>query len=75
MAEAKSPAPEKQLAVTQAASDKQKAWFAELRQDVFEQHKPYAIINADTPHDLFHVMGVPVVTNQWWAGSSINISR
>ena len=58
---------DKQLACTQAAGDKQKAWFAELRRDVFEQHKPYAIINADTPHDLFHVMGVPVVTNQWWA--------
>jgi benzoyl-CoA reductase subunit B len=58
---------DKQLRSTQAAGDKQKAWFAELRRDVFEQHKPYAIINADTPHDLFHVMGVPVVTNQWWA--------
>jgi benzoyl-CoA reductase subunit B len=58
---------EKQLACTQAASEKQKSWFAELRRDVFEQHRPYAIINADTPHDLFHVMGIPVVTNQWWS--------
>jgi len=58
---------DKQLACTQAAADKQKAWFAELRRDVFEHKKPYAILNADTPHDQFHVMGVPVVTNQWWA--------
>ncbi|RZJ12233.1 MAG: 2-hydroxyacyl-CoA dehydratase [Rubrivivax sp.] len=58
---------DKQLQCTQAVGAKQKAWFAELRRDVFEQNKPYAIINADTPHDLFHVMGVPVVTNQWWA--------
>ncbi|RZL29166.1 MAG: 2-hydroxyacyl-CoA dehydratase, partial [Rubrivivax sp.] len=58
---------DKQLDCTQAAGDKQKTWFAELRREVFEQHRPYAIINADTPHDLFHVMGVPVVTNQWWA--------
>ena len=58
---------DKQLACTQAAGDKQKSWFADLRRDVFEQHRPYAIVNADTPHDLFHVMGVPVVTNQWWA--------
>lgn len=58
---------DKQLHCTQAVGEKQKAWFADLRRDVFEQNKPYAIINADTPHDLFHVMGVPVVTNQWWA--------
>lgn len=58
---------EKQLTCTQAAGEKQKSWFAELRRDVFEENRPYAIINADSPHDLFHVMGVPVVTNQWWA--------
>lgn len=58
---------DKQLACTAAAGEKQKTWFAELRRDVFEQRRPYAILNADTPHDLFHVMGVPVVTNQWWA--------
>ncbi|MEK8052738.1 2-hydroxyacyl-CoA dehydratase family protein [Ideonella sp. DXS22W] len=58
---------DKQLASTLAAGEKQKTWFAALRRDVFEQRKPYAIINADTPHDLFHVLGIPVVTNQWWA--------
>ena len=58
---------DKQLQSTQAAGDKQKSWFADLRRDVFERKLPYAILNADTPHDLFHVMGIPVVTNQWWA--------
>jgi len=58
---------EKQLACTPLAAQKQKTWFSELRRDVFELQRPYAIINADTPHDLFHVMGIPVVTNQWWA--------
>lgn len=58
---------DKQLRSTLAAGEKQKTWFAELRRDVFEHKRPYAILNADTPHDLFHVMGVPVVTNQWWA--------
>jgi len=57
----------KQLRCTPAAGEQQKRWFAELRRDVFEHRRPYAILNADTPHDLFHVMGVPVVTNQWWA--------
>jgi len=60
-------AAKKQLLCTRAAGEKQKAWFAELRRDVFDAGKPYAIIQADTPHDLFHLMGVPVVTNQWWA--------
>lgn len=58
---------DKQLRSTLAAGDKQKTWFADLRRDVFDHRRPYAILNADTPHDLFHVMGVPVVTNQWWA--------
>lgn len=61
------PASDKQLASTAAAAEKQKTWFAALRRDVFEHRRPYAILNADTPHDLFHVMDVPVVTNQWWA--------
>ncbi len=24
-------------------------------------------VNADTPHELFHAMGMPIVTNQWWS--------
>jgi len=27
----------------------------------------YAFVNADTPHELFHYMDVPLVTNQWWS--------
>lgn len=57
----------KQLQCTAIAGAKQKEWFAELRQTVFAEGKPYAIIQADAPHDIFTVMGVPVVTNQWWA--------
>lgn len=60
-------ASDKQLACTAAVGERQKAWFGELRRAVFDERRPYAIVNADTPHDLFHVMDVPVVTNQWWA--------
>jgi benzoyl-CoA reductase subunit B len=59
--------PEKQLQSTVRAAEYQKAWFAELRRDVFENHKPYAIVQADMPLELFQVMDVPVVSNQWWA--------
>lgn len=58
---------EKQLASTVAASQGQKAWFAKLRQRVFESGTPYAIVQADMPLELFQVMDVPTVSNQWWA--------
>ena len=58
---------EKQLASTVAASEGQKAWFASLRRRVFEERAPYAIGQADMPFELFHVMDVPMVSNQWWA--------
>ena len=58
---------EKQLACTVAAGQHQKEWFSQLRTDVFGKQQPYAIVQADMPFELFHVMGVPVVSNQWWA--------
>lgn len=58
---------EKQLTSTVAASEGQKTWFASLRQRVFEDRVPYAIAQADMPLELFHVMDIPVVSNQWWA--------
>ncbi len=58
---------DKQLESTRAAAEHQKAWFAQLRQDVFTDHQPYAIVQADMPLELFSVMEVPVVSNQWWA--------
>src|SRR5580658_8426041 len=58
---------EKQLESTVAAAEYQKAWFAELRRDVFENQKSYAIVQADMPLEIFQAMDVPVVSNQWWA--------
>jgi benzoyl-CoA reductase/2-hydroxyglutaryl-CoA dehydratase subunit BcrC/BadD/HgdB len=58
---------EKQLAATVAASEGQKAWFASLRHRVFEDRVPYAIGQADMPFELFQIMDVPMVSNQWWA--------
>ncbi len=40
---------EKQLESTVAAAEYQKAWFTNLRRDVFENQKPYAIVQADMP--------------------------
>jgi benzoyl-CoA reductase/2-hydroxyglutaryl-CoA dehydratase subunit BcrC/BadD/HgdB len=58
---------EKQLECTVRAAAYQKAWFGQLREDVFEKQKPYAIVQADMPLELFHAMDIPVVSNQWWA--------
>ena len=58
---------EKQLTSTVEASAHQKEWFSQLRRNVFEKHQPYAIVQADMPFELFQVMGVPTVSNQWWA--------
>lgn len=58
---------EKQLEASRAARARQKEWFNDLREQVFEQRRPYAIVNADCPADIFASMDVPVVTNQWWS--------
>jgi benzoyl-CoA reductase subunit B len=57
----------KQLQSTVAAGAYQKEWFAQLRRDVFESHRPYAILQADMPFEIFQVMGLPAVSNQWWS--------
>ena len=60
-------ASEKQLESTRASSEHQKAWFASLRHRVFDEKKPYAIAQADMPLEIFQLLDVPVVSNQWWA--------
>jgi len=59
--------PEKQLQSTVRAAEHQKTWFAGLRRDVFEKRKPYALVQADMPLELFQLLDIPVVSNQWWA--------
>ena len=46
---------ERQLQCTTAAAEHQKAWFADLRREVFERRRPYAIVQADMPLELFQV--------------------
>src|SRR6478672_10624392 len=58
---------EKQLQSTVAAAEFQKSWFAKLRSDVFERQQPFAIAQADMPLELFSLLGMPVVSNQWWS--------
>lgn len=57
----------KDLACTAEATAFQKAFGAELREHVVERGGPFAVAQADTPHEIFHAMDIPVVSNQWWS--------
>lgn len=54
------------LNATAAAMSYQRDWVRQLREDITGGEK-FAFVNADTPHELFHAMGMPIVTNQWWS--------
>jgi hypothetical protein len=54
------------LEAARAASAHQRAWFAETRARV-EAGEPFAVVNADAPHELFRTFDIPYVVNQWWA--------
>src|SRR5262245_31237278 len=58
---------DKQLASTAAAAAFQKQWFADLRRKVFEERQPYALVQADVPFELFDLLGIPAISNQWWS--------
>ncbi|HEX5049343.1 MAG TPA: 2-hydroxyacyl-CoA dehydratase family protein [Gammaproteobacteria bacterium] len=58
---------DKQLECTLAAAAFQKRWFGELRRRVFDERQPYALLQADVPFELFDLLDIPAVSNQWWA--------
>lgn len=57
----------KDLACTRAATAYQRSFIADLKRRVIDNGEPFAIAQADTPHEIFHVMDIPLVTNQWWS--------
>ena len=57
----------KDLACTAAAVAYQRGFIAELKRRVIERAEPFVVAQADTPHELFHVMDIPLITNQWWS--------
>jgi benzoyl-CoA reductase subunit B len=57
----------KDLECTSAATAHQRAFVQTLQQRVARDHEPFAIAQADTAHEIFHVLDIPVVTNQWWS--------
>jgi hypothetical protein len=57
----------KLLVCTEAATSYQKTFGAELRRRVVDEGEPFAVAQADTPHEIFHAMDIPLVSNQWWS--------
>ena len=57
----------KDLACTADATAYQKRFGVELKQRVIENGEPFVVAQADTPHEIFHVMDIPVISNQWWS--------
>lgn len=56
------------LAATERARTFSRNWFGELRRRVIDDRVPYVLSNAEMPHEIFDVLGLPVVTGEWWAG-------
>lgn len=57
---------ETSLSTTAKAGAYQRDWVRGLRARI-NAGETFAFVNADTPHELFHAMDVPIVTNQWWS--------
>lgn len=57
-----------QLQVSHSLRAYQREWFAKLRQDVFEQGRPYAIGGALVPHEIFEALDLPFITDVWYSG-------
>ena len=45
----------------------QRRFAADLKRRVVEHGDPFVVAQADTPHELFHAMDIPLITNQWWS--------
>ena len=57
----------KTLACTAEATAYQKQFVADLKRRVVDDGEPFAVLQADTPHEIFHAMDIPIITNQWWS--------
>jgi hypothetical protein len=57
----------KTLPSTGEATAYQKQYVADLRRRVVDDGEPFAIVQADTPHEIFPAMDIPIITNQWWS--------
>jgi hypothetical protein len=55
-----------ELECTRSFSGYQREWFAELRSRVADG-EPFAVLSADSPHEIYRAMDIPYVVVQWWS--------
>ena len=57
----------KDLVCTADATAHQRAFIGDLKRRVVTESEPFAVAQADTPHEIFHAMDIPLLSNQWWS--------
>ena len=57
----------KDLECTAAATRYQREYFNDLKRRVVDNGEPFAVAQADTPHEILHAMDIPLISNQWWS--------
>jgi benzoyl-CoA reductase/2-hydroxyglutaryl-CoA dehydratase subunit BcrC/BadD/HgdB len=67
MSQTSGPRSRKDLRCTAEATAHQKSFVVDLKRRVFEKGEAFVVAQADTPHEIFHAMDIPLVTNQWWS--------
>jgi benzoyl-CoA reductase subunit B len=55
------------MSATIAAQARQKEDQARFRKDIIEGGGDYVIADAVTPHEIFHTLGIPVISLAWYS--------
>jgi len=55
-----------ELDCTREFSRHQRAWFEEVRQRALDG-EPFAVLSADSPHEIYRAMDIPYIVLQWWS--------
>ncbi len=55
-----------ELACTREITAYQRAWFAEVSVRA-RSGEPFAVLSADSPHEIYRAMDIPYVVVQWWS--------
>jgi 2-hydroxyglutaryl-CoA dehydratase D-component len=55
-----------ELECTREFARHQREWFAEVRARALDG-EPFAVLSADSPHEIYRAMDIPYVVLQWWS--------
>jgi hypothetical protein len=55
-----------ELSCTREFTRYQRAWFAQVTERV-RDGEPFAVLSADSPHEIYRAMDIPYVVVQWWS--------